>query len=211
MVSSVFGHLPFSSSTRRRPPLCEINKSRRIEPFNSIEHRLWSRSNPFLWPQLRSPISYSAAEASSGSSQQQPLKTRRPEEENIRDEVCRRYEAKMPPGFSAWCVPFNSPDDTPETYSLDEVVYRSRSGGLPDVRHDLAALKRFPGSYWRALLIPVSVALSGRTVLAYGRRRSSSSPRSIPTTLSPSSRVTLISSGRITLVATTSEACPTSG
>ncbi|KAG6524677.1 hypothetical protein ZIOFF_014612 [Zingiber officinale] len=100
---------------------------------------------------LISPISYSAAEASSGSSQQQPLKTRRPEEENIREEACRRYEAKMPPGFSALYVPFNSPDDTPETYSLDEVVYRSRSGGLLDVRHDLAALKLFPGSYWRAL------------------------------------------------------------
>ncbi|XP_074589133.1 threonine synthase, chloroplastic-like [Curcuma longa] len=151
MASSVSGHLPFSSSTRRHPPLCKINKSRRIEPFNSVDHRFWSRSNPFLRPLLRSPISCSAAAASSGSSQQKPLKTRRSAEENIREEACRRDEAKMPPGFSAWYVPFNAPDDTSETYSLDEVVYSSSSGGLLDVRHDLAALKRFPGSYWRAL------------------------------------------------------------
>ncbi|CAL9107193.1 unnamed protein product, partial [Musa textilis] len=92
----------------------------------------------------------STAASSSGSNHQQ-LKTRRPAEENIREEACRRDEATGSCGFSACYVPFNAPADTAETYSLDDVVYRSRSGGLLDVRHGMTALKRFPGSYWRDL------------------------------------------------------------
>lgn len=38
-----------------------------------------------------------------------------------------------------------------EEYSLDDVVYRSRSGGLLDVVHDMEALKQFDGEYWRDL------------------------------------------------------------
>ena len=38
-----------------------------------------------------------------------------------------------------------------ETYSLDEVVYRSRDGGLLDVEHDMEALAIYGPEYWRAL------------------------------------------------------------
>ncbi|KAM0020875.1 putative threonine synthase [Helianthus debilis subsp. tardiflorus] len=51
--------------------------------------------------------------------------------------------------FSAKYVPFNSITD--ESYSLDEIIYRSSSGGLLDVQHDMNALKQFDGKYWRTL------------------------------------------------------------
>lgn len=38
-----------------------------------------------------------------------------------------------------------------EAYSLDEVVYRSRDGGLLDVEHDMEALAIYGPEYWRAL------------------------------------------------------------
>ncbi|XP_057768208.1 threonine synthase 1, chloroplastic-like [Salvia miltiorrhiza] len=56
--------------------------------------------------------------------------------------------------FSAKYVPFTSiSGNTPtsESYSLDEVIYRSRDGGLLDVQHDMDALRRFDGHYWRSL------------------------------------------------------------
>jgi hypothetical protein len=34
---------------------------------------------------------------------------------------------------------------------LDEIVYHSSSGGLLDVWHDMEALARFSGAYWRDL------------------------------------------------------------
>lgn len=56
--------------------------------------------------------------------------------------------------FSAKYVPFTSistKTPTDESYSLDEVIYRSRDGGLLDVHHDMAALRQFDGHYWRTL------------------------------------------------------------
>ncbi|GAA0148332.1 lyase [Lithospermum erythrorhizon] len=61
---------------------------------------------------------------------------------------------KKATSFSAKYVPFSSictNTPTQESYSLDEVVYRSSSGGLLDVQHDLEALKQFDGKYWKAL------------------------------------------------------------
>ena len=48
---------------------------------------------------------------------------------------------------------FAAVGDASETYALDEVVYRSKSGGLLEVRHDVEALRaaRAPAE-WRALL-----------------------------------------------------------
>ncbi|TVU20375.1 hypothetical protein EJB05_36582, partial [Eragrostis curvula] len=78
-------------------------------------------------------------------------KHRRPADENIREEAARHRAPKQ--GLSAWYAPFPpAPNGDPdERYSLDEIVYRSSSGGLLDVRHDMEALARFPGSYWRDL------------------------------------------------------------
>lgn len=38
-----------------------------------------------------------------------------------------------------------------ESYSLDDVVYRSRDGGLLDVHHDMKALAQYGPEYWRNL------------------------------------------------------------
>ena len=69
--------------------------------------------------------------------------------------------------FSAKYVPF-SPYDTTNTtdeeYSLDEVIYRSKEGKLLDVKHDMDALKRFDGKYWRNLFD----SRVGRTTWPYG-------------------------------------------
>ena len=58
--------------------------------------------------------------------------------------------------FNARYVPFQAVASgtgraSDETYSLDEVVYRSRDGGLLDVEHDMEALAIYGPEYWRAL------------------------------------------------------------
>ena len=68
---------------------------------------------------------------------------------NIRDEA--RRHLSLDHGFSAKYVPFNADPSSTESYSLDEIVYRSRSGGLLDVQHDMEALKKFDGQYWKDL------------------------------------------------------------
>ncbi|RAL50482.1 hypothetical protein DM860_016949 [Cuscuta australis] len=87
---------------------------------------------------------------------------RRPADENIRDEA-RRLSSSH--NFSARYVPFGAdPSSTDEWYSLDEIVYRSRSGGLLDVQHDMDALKKFDGQYWRSLFD----SRVGKTTWPYG-------------------------------------------
>ena len=55
--------------------------------------------------------------------------------------------------FSAKYVPFSSADKS-ETYSLDEVIYRSKNGGLLDVEHDMEALGKYPaGTYSSRLCV----------------------------------------------------------
>jgi threonine synthase len=48
----------------------------------------------------------------------------------------------------AWYQALDNPD---ERYPLTEVVYYSKSGGLLEVQHDLAALKRRSAAEWKAL------------------------------------------------------------
>lgn len=88
------------------------------------------------------PSSFLAAATTNNYS---PLKYRRALDENIRDEA-RRH--RVPHNFSAKYVPFNSGFDSPEFYSLDKIVYRSRSGGLLNIQHYHNALRKFDGSYW---------------------------------------------------------------
>nr|AHA84220.1 threonine synthase [Phaseolus vulgaris] len=91
-------------------------------------------------------------------------KQRRPADENIRDEARRVNAPHDHHLFSAKYVPFNADPSSTESYSLDEIVYRSQSGGLLDVQHDMAALKRFDGEYWRSLFD----SRVGRTTWPYG-------------------------------------------
>ncbi len=53
----------------------------------------------------------------------------------------------MPP-YRAW---FAAQDDPEERYPLTEVVYYSRSGGLLEVQHDLAALRQRSAEEWKQL------------------------------------------------------------
>ncbi|KAA3477158.1 Pyridoxal-5'-phosphate-dependent enzyme family protein [Gossypium australe] len=70
---------------------------------------------------------------SSNSKSPSPLKSRRLADENIRDEA-RRHRSIANTTFSAKYVPFNAGPDSTESYSLDEIVYRSLSDGLLDVQ-----------------------------------------------------------------------------
>ena len=54
--------------------------------------------------------------------------------------------------FSAKYVPFSFADKS-ETYSLDEVIYRSKNGGLLDVEHDMEALGKYPAGTIESLLL----------------------------------------------------------
>lgn len=88
---------------------------------------------------------------------------RRHGDQNIREEA-RVLGTGVSQGFSAKYVPFYSGSKTDEEYSLDEVVYRSRSGALLDVQHDMDALKRYDGKYWRNLFD----SRVGKTTWPYG-------------------------------------------
>lgn len=69
--------------------------------------------------------------------------------ELAREDARRRGPLEKSNLFSAKYVPFSG--DSNETYSLDEVIYRSKSGGLLDVQHDMEALAIYPPEYWKAL------------------------------------------------------------
>ncbi|CAL0325518.1 unnamed protein product [Lupinus luteus] len=84
--------------------------------------------------------------------------------DNIKDEARRRRSSSDNHNFTAKYVPFNAAVDSTESYSLDEIVYRSRSGGLLDVQHDMEALKKFDGAYWKALFD----SRVGKTTWPYG-------------------------------------------
>ncbi|KAI3825633.1 hypothetical protein L1987_07152 [Smallanthus sonchifolius] len=90
------------------------------------------------------------------------IKHRRPADQSIRDEAHRLGSEHHK--FSAKYVPFNADPSCTESYSLDEIVYRSRSGGLLDVQHDIEALKEFDGNYWKSLFD----SRIGKTTWPYG-------------------------------------------
>ncbi|GAX84079.1 hypothetical protein CEUSTIGMA_g11503.t1 [Chlamydomonas eustigma] len=73
---------------------------------------------------------------------------------NIRNEALDRAPLDKAHTFNAHFVPFKdvqSKNLSGETYSLDEVVYRSSDGGLLDVHHDMNALAQYGPEYWRSV------------------------------------------------------------
>ncbi|GLI59731.1 hypothetical protein VaNZ11_001678 [Volvox africanus] len=73
---------------------------------------------------------------------------------DIRREAMLRVPLEKAHTFNAKFVPFadiQSRHMSGESYSLDDVVYRSRDGGLLDVHHDMKALAQYGPDYWRAL------------------------------------------------------------
>ncbi|KAK1435841.1 hypothetical protein QVD17_01611 [Tagetes erecta] len=134
------------------------------------------RSSPFFLtpqqpnpnPRPFTPTPKSLTIKATISSDKQPettpaIKHRRPADQNIRQEAHRRSSDNHHK-FSAKYVPFNADPASTESYSLDEIVYRSRSGGLLDVQHDMEALKEFDGSYWKSLFD----SRIGKTTWPYG-------------------------------------------
>ncbi|MBA0807624.1 hypothetical protein Gohar_023418, partial [Gossypium harknessii] len=76
-----------------------------------------------------------------------------------------------PPTSSAKPPPKPKPTSYDESYSLNEIVYRSQSGSLLDVHHDMTALKHFDGAYWRNLFDSCVGKPRGRLVLVSGRKK----------------------------------------
>ena len=71
--------------------------------------------------------------------------------------------------FRAKYVPFEAvlggdPWASEESYSLDDVIYRAKNGGLLDVVHDMDALRQYGPEYWRALFD----SRIGRTTWPFG-------------------------------------------
>lgn len=112
------------------------------------------------WVPCRAPI------GGTGASWKSPTSSilNSPMTESIKDEA-RRHELSLPPTpFSAKYVPFSPHQPTDEEYSLDEIIYRSRDGKLLDVQHDMEALKKFDGTYWKKLFD----SRVGKTTWPYG-------------------------------------------
>ncbi|XP_077238840.1 threonine synthase, chloroplastic-like [Tasmannia lanceolata] len=91
-------------------------------------------------------------------------KQRRHPDENIREEARRQNPTNDCHGFSAKYVPFKADPSSTEDYSLDDIIYRGKSGGLLDVQHDMDALKKFDGNYWKSLFD----SRVGKTTWPYG-------------------------------------------
>jgi len=81
---------------------------------------------------------------------------------DIKAQAARRAPLEKSKLFNAKFVPFNG--DKKEQYELDEVIYRSSSGGLLDVQHDMEALAIYGPEYWKALFDE----RVGKTVWPYG-------------------------------------------
>lgn len=88
-----------------------------------------------------------------------------PKSRDIREEARRQCAGSEPTTFSAKYVPFTPGVETDEEYSLDEVIYRSQTGALLDVKHDMDALRKAgDGAYWRKLFD----SRVGKTTWPYG-------------------------------------------
>ncbi|GFS43439.1 pyridoxal-5'-phosphate-dependent enzyme family protein [Actinidia rufa] len=140
-------------------PLPHSSLSSPLPKFKPSHHRT-------LKTTLTSTIKCTGTNHSQTTTPPAPAPQRRAVEDNIRDDARRRIPAAE--NFSSRYVPFVAdPGKTPpsdESYSLDEIVYRSRAGGLLDVQHDMEALRRFDGEYWRSLFD----SRVGKTTWPYG-------------------------------------------
>lgn len=81
---------------------------------------------------------------------------------DIRKQARRRGPLENRELFSAKYVPFNGAPG--EDYDLDEVIYRSKNGGLLDVQHNMESLAIYGPEYWKALFDE----RTGKTVWPYG-------------------------------------------
>lgn len=94
-----------------------------------------------------------------------PVMPKKSRNGDIREEARRQCAGSEPTTFSAKYVPFAPGVETDEEYSLDEVIYRSQTGALLDVKHDMEALKKAgDGAYWRKLFD----SRVGKTTWPYG-------------------------------------------
>lgn len=106
----------------------------------------------------RVPKRVSCAAAAPPEAPSKPAKVdRQPAIPTIRQLANRRAPLEKGHLFNAHYVPFRrggsgvTNGTAPETYSLDEVIYRANDGSLLDVEHDMEALAIYGPEYWRAL------------------------------------------------------------
>ncbi|CAM6087194.1 unnamed protein product [Calypogeia fissa] len=85
-------------------------------------------------------------------------------DEDIKDEARRHCIDDPATSFSAKYVPFTPGVKSTEEYSLDEVIYRSKTGALLNVEHDMDALKKYDAKYWKNLFD----SRVGKTTWPYG-------------------------------------------
>ena len=103
--------------------------------------------------------------AKPNSSTNGPVVPKKSRNGDIREEARRQCAGSEPTTFSAKYVPFTPGVETDEEYSLDEVIYRSKTGALLDVQHDMEALRKAgDGAYWRKLFD----SRVGKTTWPYG-------------------------------------------
>ncbi|BBN13430.1 threonine synthase [Marchantia polymorpha subsp. ruderalis] len=93
-----------------------------------------------------------------------PISDKRLDNEDIKEEARRHGRSEPETTFSAKYVPFTPGTPSTEEYSLDEVIYRSKTGALLDVQHDMDALKKFDANYWKNLFD----SRVGKTTWPYG-------------------------------------------
>lgn len=89
---------------------------------------------------------------------------KRQDNNDIKDEA-RRISLDTPANtFHAKYIPFTPGQAPTEEYSLDEVIYRSKTGALLDVQHDMDALRKYDAKYWKHLFD----SRVGKTTWPYG-------------------------------------------
>eukprot|EP00793_Prasinoderma_coloniale_P004905 PRCOL_00000666-RA len=72
----------------------------------------------------------------------------------IKDEAKAREPLEKSSLFNAKFVPFDdvlSGNSSGESYEVDQIIYRSQTGGLLDVQHDMESLAIYDANYWKAL------------------------------------------------------------
>lgn len=122
----------------------------------------------------RLKVSAGAQSVNQLESQQAADATPTPQEQNtngksdIRQKAQQRAPLDKKDAFVSQYIPFNSVKagrtDNKEFYSLDDVVYRARDGGLLDVQHDIEALQQVDAAEWKRRFD----SRSGRTAWPYG-------------------------------------------
>eukprot|EP00252_Welwitschia_mirabilis_P015009 TRINITY_DN33113_c0_g1_i1.p1 TRINITY_DN33113_c0_g1~~TRINITY_DN33113_c0_g1_i1.p1 ORF type:complete len:540 (+),score=33.78 TRINITY_DN33113_c0_g1_i1:243-1862(+) len=158
-ASCTFQHFSASSTPNRASSVSQTHSQYSQTVATSKTRAEFSKTKTLARFRLSARAQASVSEGSKAASGR-----KRNGEHNIKEAAAIRDLQIPEHGFSAKYVPFSRGVEIDEEYSLDEIVYRSRSGLLLDVQHDMEALKRYDGKYWRNLFD----SRVGKTTWPYG-------------------------------------------